>query len=151
MPVCKHRDSSDEVTMSMYEVKQVLSLWRSCVHWLCWDRVPVGKSSGHACRCSIAALEQLVNKTTGVYRWGACTRLSIEQVGKGYVIIGAYPAQLFQSSELIMDILIYRLNQPSCQCSEIHLKCITRWKGRNGVTITIFFQRKRDGNKTSYV
>ena len=76
MPVCKHRDSSDEVTMSMYKGEQVLSLWRSCVHWLCWDHIPVGKGSDHACCCSIVALEQLVDKTTGVYRWGAFTRLS---------------------------------------------------------------------------
>ena len=58
-------------------VKQILSLWRFCVYWLCWDRVPVGKGSGHACCCLIAALEQIVNKMTGVYQWGVCKRLSI--------------------------------------------------------------------------
>ena len=38
-----------------------------------------------------------------------------------------------------MDIATYRQNQPRGQCSENHLKCITRWEGRDGVTITIFF------------
>ena len=47
--------------------------------------------------------------------------------------------QLFQSSILIMDIATYRLNQPKGQCSENHLICITRWEGKDGVTITIFF------------
>ena len=84
MPVCKHRDSSDEVTMSMYKGEQVLSVWRSCVHWLCWDGVPLGKGSGHACRCSIAALEWLFDKTTGVYQWGACTCLSSELINKSW-------------------------------------------------------------------
>ena len=37
------------------------------------------------------------------------------------------------------------------QCSENHLKCITRWKGRDGVTITIFFQHTRDGHETGYL
>ena len=59
--------------------------------------------------------------------------------------------QLFQRSILIMDIATYRLNQPRVQCSENHLKCITRWEGRDGVTITIFFQHTRDGHKTSYL
>ena len=47
--------------------------------------------------------------------------------------------QLFQSSIIFMDIATYRLNQPRGRCSENHLKCITRWKGRDGVTIKIFF------------
>ena len=38
-----------------------------------------------------------------------------------------------------MDIATYRLNQPWGQYSENHQKCITRWEGRDGVTITIFF------------
>ena len=53
---------------------------------------------------------------------------------------GADRTQLFQSSKLIMDIATYRLNQPRGQCSENHLKYMTRWNGRDGVTITIFFQ-----------
>ena len=60
-------------------------------------------------------------------------------------------SQLFRSSILIMDIATYRLNQPRGQCSENHLKCITRWEGRDWVTITIFFQHTRDGNETSYL
>ena len=32
-----------------------------------------------------------------------------------------------------------------------HLKCITRWEGRDGVTISIFFQHQRDGHKTTYL
>ena len=55
------------------------------------------------------------------------------------VYLNMYLTQLFQSSKLIMDIATYRLNQPSGQCSENHLKCITRWQCRDGVTITIFF------------
>ena len=47
--------------------------------------------------------------------------------------------QPFKSSNLIMDIATYRLNQPRGKCNEIHLKFITRWEGRDGVTITIFF------------
>ena len=38
------------------------------------------------------------------------------------------------------------LNQPRGQCSENHLKCITRWEGRDGVTIAIFFQHTMVGN-----
>ena len=60
-------------------------------------------------------------------------------------------SQLFQSSKLIMDIATYRLNQPWGQCSENHVKCITRWEGRDGVTITIFFQHTRDGHEISYI
>ena len=48
------------------------------------------------------------------------------------------PSQLFQSSILIMDIATYRLNPPRGQCSDDHLKCITRWEGRDGVTITAY-------------
>ena len=33
----------------------------------------------------------------------------------------------------------------------IHLKCITRWEDKDGVTITIFFQQTRDGHKTTYL
>ena len=47
-------------------------------------------------------------------------------------------SQLFQRSILIMDIATYRLNQHRDLCSENYLKCITRWEGRGGVTITIF-------------
>ena len=61
-----------------------------------------------------------------------------------------YPI-LFQSSKLIMDIATYRLNQPRGQCSENHLKSIIRWEGRDGVTITIFFQLTIDELKTSYL
>ena len=46
-----------------------------------------------------------------------------------------------------MDIATYRLNQPRGQCSENHLKCITRWKGRDGVTTTIIVQHTMDGHK----
>ena len=42
--------------------------------------------------------------------------------------------ELFQSLYLIIDIASYSL------------KCITRWEGRDGVTITIFFQHTRDGH-----
>ena len=38
-----------------------------------------------------------------------------------------------------MDIATYRLNQPKGKCSENHLKVITKWEGRDQVTITIFF------------
>ena len=48
-------------------------------------------------------------------------------------------SQLFHSSILILDIGTYRLNQPRGQFSENHLNCITRWEGRDGVIITIFF------------
>ena len=58
---------------------------------------------------------------------------------------------MFQSSNLILDIATYRLNQPRGQCSETHLKCITMWEGRAGVTITIFFKHTRDGHETSYL
>ena len=75
-------------------------------------------------------------------RPGAC--LVVEPI----IREGMY-AQLFQSSNLIMDIATYRLNQPRGQCSENHLKCITRWEGRDGVPITIFFQHTRDGHKIS--
>ena len=37
-----------------------------------------------------------------------------------------------------MDIATSRLNQPRGQCSENCQKCITRWEGRDRVTITIF-------------
>ena len=60
-------------------------------------------------------------------------------------------SQLFQRSILIVDIATYRLNQPRGRFSENHLKCITRWEGRYGVTITIFFQHTRDGHETSYL
>ena len=62
-----------------------------------------------------------------------------------------YKKKLFQSSKLIMDIATYRLNQLRGQCSENHLKCITRWKGRDGVTITIFVQNTMDGHKTGFL
>ena len=68
--------------------------------------------------------------------------------GLNWPIVGAQP---FQSFILTMDIATYRLNQPRGQCSENHLKCITKWEGRDGVTITIFFQRTWVGHKTSYV
>ena len=60
-------------------------------------------------------------------------------------------SQPFQSSTLIMDIATYRLNQPLGQCCQNHLKCIIRWEGRDGVTITIFFQHTMVGHKTSYL
>ena len=60
-------------------------------------------------------------------------------------------AQPFQSIFLITDIATYRLNQPRGQCSENHLKCITMWKCRDGVTITIFLQHTRDGHETGYL
>ena len=63
----------------------------------------------------------------------------------------ARSSQPFQNIFPITDIATYRLNQLRGQCSENHLKCITRWKGRDGVTITIFFQRTRDGHETSYL
>ena len=56
--------------------------------------------------------------------------------------------QMIQSSNLILDIATYRLNQPRGQCSETHLKCITMWEGRAGVTITIFFQHTIQGMDT---
>ena len=59
--------------------------------------------------------------------------------------------QPFQSSILNMDIAPNRLNQPRGQCREKHLKCITRWNGRYGVTIIIFFQHTRVAHETSYV
>ena len=59
--------------------------------------------------------------------------------------------QLFQNIFPITDIATYKLNQLRGQCSENHLKCITRWKGRDGVTITIFFQHTRDGHETGYL
>ena len=59
--------------------------------------------------------------------------------------------QPFQKKIPITDIATYRLNQPRGQCSENHLKCITRWEGRDGVTVTIFFHHTRDGHKTSYL
>ena len=58
-------------------------------------------------------------------------------------------AQLFQSSELIMDIATYRLNQPRGQCSEDHLKCITRWEGRDGNATTISVRHTFAENWTS--
>ena len=60
-------------------------------------------------------------------------------------------AQPFQSNFPITDIATYRLNQHRGQCSENYLKCITRWKGRDGGTITIFFLHTRDGHETGYV
>ena len=66
-------------------------------------------------------------------------------------VFGVYNSQLFQRSILITDIATYRLNQPGDQCSENHQKCIARWEGRDGVTITIFFQHTRDGHETSYL
>ena len=69
---------------------------------------------------------------------------------KGVHPVGCW-TQPFQSSNLIMDIATYRLNQPRGKCSENHLKYITRWVGRDGVTITIFSQNTRDGQKTSYL
>ena len=59
--------------------------------------------------------------------------------------------QPFQNIFPVTDIATYRLNQPRGQCSENHVKCITRWKGRDGVTITIFFQHTRDGHETGYL
>ena len=59
--------------------------------------------------------------------------------------------QSFQNIFPITDIATYRLNQPRGQCSENHLKCITRWKGRDGVTITIFVQHTMDGHKTGFL
>ena len=59
--------------------------------------------------------------------------------------------QPFQNIFPITDIATYRLNQLRGQCSENHVKCITRWKGRDGVTITIFFQHTRDGHETGYL
>ena len=50
-----------------------------------------------------------------------------------------------------LDIAIFRLNQPRGQCSKNNLKCIPRWKGRDGVTITISYQHTRVVHKTSYV
>ena len=47
-------------------------------------------------------------------------------------------AQLFQSSNLIMEIATYRLKQPRGQSSDNHMKCMPRWEVRDGVTITIF-------------
>ena len=61
------------------------------------------------------------------------------------------PSQSFQNIFPITDIATYRLTQPRGQCSENHLKCITRWEGRDGVTITIFFQHTRDGHETGYL
>ena len=53
-------------------------------------------------------------------------------------IIVAQYTQWFQSSILLVDIATTRLNQPRGRFSENHLKCITRWEGRDGVTITSF-------------
>ena len=45
---------------------------------------------------------------------------------------------VFQHSILIMGIATYGLKRPIVHCSENHLKCITRWEGRDGITITTF-------------
>ena len=47
--------------------------------------------------------------------------------------------QWFHTSILVVGIATTKLYRPRCRFSENHLKCITRWKGRDGVTITIFF------------
>ena len=52
-------------------------------------------------------------------------------------ILYKYPIHCFNALLLLWTL---RLNQPRGQCSENHLKCITRWEGRDGVTFTIFFQ-----------
>ena len=70
------------------------------------------------------------------------------QLAKDLATLGPQP---FQSNFPITDIATYRLNQPRGHCSENHLKYITRWKGRDGVTITIFFQHTRDGHETGYL
>ena len=62
-------------------------------------------------------------------------------LGQGIKDVQSTP--LFQCSILIMDIATYRLNQPVGQRSENHLKCIKGWKGRDGLTITIFSAYKR--------
>ena len=61
------------------------------------------------------------------------------------------PAQSFQGSILIIDIATYRLNWPKGQCSENHLKCISRWEGRDGITITIFIHYTFAENLTSSI
>ena len=51
------------------------------------------------------------------------------EIGQGVVgpgVVAQHTSQSFQSSFLIMDIATYRLNQPRGQCSENHVKCITR-------------------------
>ena len=65
--------------------------------------------------------------------------------------ITAIPSQLFQSSILIMDFATYRLNQSRGQGSKNHLKCITRWEGRDGVTNYDLFQHTGDEHETSNV
>ena len=52
-------------------------------------------------------------------------------------LIRVHVTQWFQGSILVVDLATYRLNLPRGQFSENHLKCITRWEGRDGITITI--------------
>ena len=68
-----------------------------------------------------------------------------------YLVLVLPSTRPFQSNFPITDIATYRLNQPRGQCSENHLKCITRWKGRDGITITIFSQHTKDGHETGYL
>ena len=79
--------------------------------------------------------------------------INIEILSKRLFYLGLVSAltQPFQNIFPVTDIAIYRLNQLRGQSSENHLKCITRWKGRDGVTITSFVQHTMDGHKTPFL
>jgi hypothetical protein len=56
-------------------------------------------------------------------------------------------SQWFQGSIFVVNIATTKLNRPMEQIIENHLKCIRRWEGRDGVTITSFSStqcRKKD-------
>ena len=60
-----------------------------------------------------------------------------------------YSTQLFQS--FFSSYYGHCNLQTESAQGPIHLKCISRWEGRDGVTITIFFQHTRDGHETTYL
>ena len=74
---------------------------------------------------------------------------TIELHCKYNFLCSVHPSQWFQTSILVVDIATTRLNRYRSRFSENYLKCITRWEGRDGVTVKIFFQHTMVGNYTS--